>query len=106
MNKIHRYLPLAKVSPGMQLADDLLDKQGHMLLPAHTELSAAMLTSIGHHGIHQLAILVDGINPEEQQAEREHKLARLSQLFRLTMEQEPNSQLYQFILRYRKESQS
>ncbi len=103
MNKINRYLPLAKVSPGMLLADDLLDKQGHMLLPAQTSLSAAMLTSIAHHGIHQLPIQVEGISAEQQEAERQHDIQRLTQIFRLNAQSEANQALYHYLLKYRKE---
>lgn len=103
MSKANRYLPLSKIEAGMILADDLLDKQGHMLLPAQTTLSSAMLHSISQHGIHQLAIQIDPPSDEQQQQERQIKLERLEQIFRLSLSESGNQQLYELLLAYRQE---
>ncbi len=103
MNKANRYLTIAKVEPGMILADDLLDKQGHMLLPAKTALNAAMITSIVHHGIHHLSIQIDALSADQMRQESEAKLSRLEQLFRLSRDNQTNAQLHHLLQAYRQE---
>lgn len=103
MNKQHHYLPLHKVTAGMVLADNLLDKQGHVLLPSGTALTAAMISSIAHHDIHQLSILSDQTSESEHDnaGERQRKLDRLAILFRQTPYETPTSTLLAYIQKYR-----
>ncbi|MBC3831103.1 hypothetical protein H8K33_06270 [Undibacterium amnicola] len=98
MNKKHRYVELSKISVGAILAEDLLDKQGHVLLPAGTALSAAMLKAMAHHEIHHLPLL--NTDEEETQttenpvdsAAQEQRLDRLHHIFRhITNETAPES---------------
>lgn len=103
MSKRYHYLPLAKVAAGMVLADDLLDKQGHVLLPAGTALTAGMLNSIAHHDIHQLSVEADALSAAEQEHERRSKLLRLDRLFRQAPYQEPTSILQAYIIKYRQD---
>lgn len=103
MTKANRYLPLSKIEAGMILADDLLDKQGHMLLPAQTPLSSAMINSISQHGIHQLSIQIEKPSEEQLQQESAVKLARLEQIFRLSLSESGNQQLHELLLAYRQD---
>ena len=88
MNKKHRYVELSKISVGAILAEDLLDKQGHVLLPAGTALSAAMLKAMAHHEIHHLPLL--STDEEETQTTenpldstaQDQQLDRLHHIFR------------------------
>lgn len=83
MTATYRHLPLADVQPGMVLSDELLDKQGHVLLPAGTVLTEKMLERMPGHGVESLAVAADAPpDPEQSAAERESRLARIAVLFR------------------------
>jgi hypothetical protein len=81
MSAPYRHLALAEVKPGMVLSDVLLDKQGQVLLPQGTLLTAAMIALLPRHGIDALPVLradQDAPAPPDQTA----ICARLDQLFR------------------------
>lgn len=83
MTGSYRHLPMAEVQPGMVLSDELLDKQGHVLLPAGAVLTEKMLERMPGHGIESLAVVDDSPpDPARTAAEREAQLARLAVLFR------------------------
>jgi hypothetical protein len=83
MTGSYRHLPLAEVQPGMVLSDELLDKQGQVLLPAGAVLTEKMLERMPGHGIASLAVVDDAPpDPVKTQAEREAQLARIAVLFR------------------------
>ena len=101
MNKRYHYLPLSKVKPGMVLADDLLDKVGHVLLPAGATLTERMLQAIGQHDIHQLSIVNDGAPEQDEGADLQAKLQRIELLFRHIGDSEPANLLKTYIIHYR-----
>ena len=82
MKMNRRRLSLDEASPGMVLAEPILDMHGGMLLPGATVLTEAMLASLGKIGVG--SILVDGepATEEELQVEQERIRSRLSRLFR------------------------
>lgn len=83
MTGTYRHLPLAEVQPGMVLSDELLDKQGQVLLPAGAVLTEKMLERMPGHGIESLAVVDDSPpDPAQTAAEREAQLARIAVLFR------------------------
>lgn len=83
MTATYRHLPLAEVQPGMVLSDELLDKQGQVLLPAGTVLSEKMLERMPGHGIESLAVLDEtAADPAQLAAQRAAQLARIAVLFR------------------------
>ena len=83
MTASYRHLPLAEVTPGMVLSDELLDQQGHVLLPAGAVLTEAMLARMPGHGIESLAVVGDSApDPAQSAAERAARLARIAVLFR------------------------
>jgi len=89
MTGSYRHLPLAEVQPGMVLSDELLDKQGQVLLPAGAVLTEKMLERMPGHGIESLAVVDDSPpDPVQTAAEREAALARIAVLFR---RQDPNN---------------
>lgn len=112
MSKKHPYIALAQVHPGAILAEDLLDKVGHVLLPAGTELTASMLKAIANHHIHQLPIQSVDTDPsslassEHVSANREHQLERLNQLFRHSPQDGPTATLKMYLEKYRQEEAS
>jgi hypothetical protein len=56
MSAAYRHLALALVQPGMVLSDELLDKQGNILLPKGAVLSAKTIGLLPRHGIEMLAV--------------------------------------------------
>lgn len=83
MTPTYRHLPLAEVTPGMVLSDELLDKQGHVLLPAGAVLTESMLARMPGHGIESLAVVDDTPpDPAAVAAARAAALARIAVLFR------------------------
>ncbi len=83
MTASYHQLPLAQVQPGMILSDELLDVQGHVLLPQGTVLSEAMLALMPRHGIEVLPIASEAaVSDDEVQARLQHHDERITQLFR------------------------
>ncbi|MFZ6722741.1 hypothetical protein [Undibacterium sp. Ji49W] len=101
MNKRTHYVALSKVTAGAVLADDLLDKVGHVLLPAGVTLTDHMLHSIAHHEIHQLSIVAAPVSEQQETEEREIRLARLERLFRHAPDSAPASLLKAYVFHYR-----
>lgn len=100
MSTRHRYLPLSKIDVGMVLADDLLDKLGHILLPAGVTLTEGMLKSIAHHDIHQLSVLVE--TPEtEVIIDPQQRMMRLEKIFSHCRDAEPGHTLFMYMKSYR-----
>jgi hypothetical protein len=110
MNKKHRYVPLEQIIPGTLLADELLDKLGHVLLPAGTSLTPAILKAVANHNIHHLSITIDHDQIEDEvHADGEnkaHQLQRLEQLFRHAPYEKPTETLRTYIERYRRNETS
>jgi len=108
MSQKHRYLPIARISAGMVLADELLDKMGHVLLPAGTQLTQNMINSMEHHDVHQLSIVIEETEEEKQEelAERQRKRDRLAIVFRHGPYQAPTSTLMSLIAKFREEPTS
>ncbi|WP_017877265.1 MULTISPECIES: hypothetical protein [unclassified Janthinobacterium] len=66
----------------MVLSDELLDVQGHVLLPQGTVLSEAMLALMPRHGIEMLPIANGAVSEEELASAHGHAQQRLARLFR------------------------
>jgi hypothetical protein len=103
MSARHQYMSLHEISAGMVLADNLLDKLGHILLPAGVCLSESMLKSIQNHQIHQLSILIDDPSGEVQNdaEEGQKKRDRLEYLFRQDPNDAPSNTLLIYLRQYR-----
>ena len=101
MNKHSHYLSLNKVTAGMRLADDLLDKVGHILLPAGTTLSENMLRSLATHEISLLCIEKDNTPSPDELEEHQHKIKRIPLLFRKYPTEKPQNLLQKYIQHYR-----
>lgn len=82
MTASYQHLALAQVQAGMILSDELLDVQGHVLLPQGTVLTEAMIALMPRHGIATLPVLSSEASAEEQAAGLERHHERLAQLFR------------------------
>jgi len=82
MTASYQHLALAQVQAGMILSDELLDAQGHVLLPQGTVLTAATLALMPRHGISMLAVLAPALSPDQRDVARLQRSARLDHLFR------------------------
>ncbi|HAT33146.1 MAG TPA: hypothetical protein DCW29_20550 [Janthinobacterium sp.] len=66
----------------MILSDELLDIQGHVLLPRGTVLTDSMLALMPRHRIDMLPVLNGATSAPQLAANREHHQRRLARLFR------------------------
>lgn len=82
MSAAYQHLALAGIRPGMILSDELLDGQGHVLLPRGAVLSEATIAQLARHGIASVAVLTDGGDEEVHEADPGAVLQRLAHLFR------------------------
>lgn len=103
MNQLHQYLALDQTSAGMLLADEVLDKQGHILLPAGTALTEQLIHSLENHGIQHVSIMV--LQSEEQiqqeHARQQKKVDRLATIFRHSPDNPASLELRAYIEKYR-----
>ncbi|MFL6675610.1 MAG: hypothetical protein ACJ8LG_20235 [Massilia sp.] len=79
MSAAYKLTELAAARPGMALSEDLLDRQGQVLLPKGAVLTAAMLASLGRHDVEMLPLVTGG---ETEDADPGAIQARLDHLFR------------------------
>lgn len=101
MSKHSRYLPLNKLEAGMVLAHDLLDKMGHVLLPAGVNLTDATIKAIAHHDVHLLSIVSDAGEQIIDAEELQRQLQRVDYLFRHASDEGAMQTLRQFVVHYR-----
>ncbi len=101
MGVIHQQLALDEVTPGMVLADNLLDAQGQTLLPKGAELSEQMLESLRRHNIGSLRIVTGELSAEEIAAQRAYLQTRLTSLFRNSDGEDANGLLQRYIHKFR-----
>lgn len=87
MSRISKEVGLAEAEPGMELARDLVDRHGTVLLQQGSILSASLLAALERRGVLRLRVLAgeadedarQGLDPEAERARLE---ARLAHLFR------------------------
>jgi hypothetical protein len=99
--KRYKDVDLDDAVAGMALYEDVRDGQGGVLLPAHTVLSDAMLTSLRRRGIDTLCIVNADVAEEELAAERERVQQRLTSLFRKCNAERACQMLLQHVTDYR-----
>lgn len=101
MSIIHKQLALADVEPGMVLSDDLLDSQGHTLLPKGATLTEQTITSLQRHHVDSLRIVAGELTEEEMKQQRAHFQMRIERLFRRLDHSQANGLLYDYISNFR-----
>ncbi|NML61081.1 hypothetical protein HHL21_08305 [Massilia sp. RP-1-19] len=82
MSAAYQHLALAEIRPGMILSDELLDDQGHVLLPRGAVLTAATIALMPRHGIAAVAVLATGAVVQAPVADPAAVQQRLAHLFR------------------------
>ena len=83
MSAAYQHLALTEVKPGMILSDQLLDRQGQVLLPKGMILTAKIIGLLPSHGIDMLAVLrTDDGSPPQAAADPSTIERRLDHLFR------------------------
>jgi hypothetical protein len=92
----YKVITLAEAQPGMVLSDDLLDRLGHMLLASGTVLSAAIISSLGRHGIGVVPVQSD----EHPAGDPAQVQARLDHLFRAHEREDQNDWAANILRRY------
>ena len=75
-------ISLDEASPGMVLADDLLDEQGKILLPAGATLSESSIASLRRREIDTLPVCGEKVSEVDNAAAIEMHRQRLARLFR------------------------
>lgn len=101
MSIIHRQLALAEVEAGMMLSDDLLDGQGHVLLPQGSILTEQMIASLERHGVVSLRVVAGELTPEQEAERHAHFRMRIERLFRNLDDTPANTALRRYISTYR-----
>jgi hypothetical protein len=95
-------IPLDEASPGMVLADDLLDDSGKILLPAGATLSDASIASLRRREIDMLPIVGEETADVDAAADLERHRLRLQQLFRKHTDDDMATEiLRQFVFTFR-----
>ena len=81
MSAAYQHLALSEVKPGMILSDELLDRQGQVLLPKGAVLTAKTIALLPGHDIEMLAVLSNGPTDDREKTPDasviERRLARL-----------------------------
>jgi hypothetical protein len=82
MSAAYQHLALSQVKPGMILSDELLGRQGQILLPKGAVLTASNIALLPVHGIDVLAVLRADGAVEAEPIDVPAVEARLARLFR------------------------
>jgi hypothetical protein len=83
MSAAYQHVALADVRPGMILSDELLDRQGQVLLPKGAVLTAKTIALLPGHGVDMLAVLRDpGEVEREAVPDASMVERRIEQIFR------------------------
>jgi hypothetical protein len=101
MSKKHHYVPVSKVTAGMILSENLLDKLGHVLLPAGSTLTDHTIKAMAHHNVHQLAIVQTDDEGNDDAESKQKKIDRLSHIFKHAPYDDPTDTLKAYIEKYR-----
>lgn len=103
MSAAYQHLALAEVVPGMVLSDDLLDRQGQILLPKGAILTDRTIALLPSHGIDAVPVLRSGAAPAASPAPASDHAAssqRLALLFRKHKPEEPHDWATSALRRY------
>jgi hypothetical protein len=101
MSAAYQHLALAEVEPGMVLSDNLLDRQGQILLPKGAILTERTIALLPSHGIDAVPVLRSGAAPAAGPApDHAASQQRLALLFRKHKPDEPHDWATSALRRY------
>ncbi|UOD31295.1 hypothetical protein INH39_06160 [Massilia violaceinigra] len=101
MSAAYQHLALAEVAPGMVLSDNLLDRQGQILLPKGAILTDRTIALLPSHGIDAVPVLRSGAAPPAACApDHAASVQRLAVLFRKHKPEEPHDWATSALRRY------
>lgn len=110
MSAAYQHLALAEVMPGMILSDELLDRQGQVLLPKGAVLTAKTIALLPSHGIDMLAVLRRDGSAAASQSDPASVQRRQDKLFRKydpdNIDDWATGMLRRYILDYRLDRES
>jgi hypothetical protein len=95
-----RQLALEQAEAGMQIAVDLKDGNGNILLPSGANLTDASIKSLLRRGVTEISIACEE-EPVDQHLEQERVRNRLSKLFRKSHAGELDRLLMDYVSFYR-----
>lgn len=101
--KRYRTVDVEEAEEGMQLFEDVVDRQGNVLIPAQTALTASLIRSLERRGIETVQVIDDSVSAEELEAARAQAAARLDQLFSRSRGR-ASEELKRAVLAYRTEA--
>lgn len=102
-----KLIPLNLAQPGMQVARELRNDDGQVLVQAETTLSESLITALIRRNVGHVSVFQeDERSDEELQAERNKVTERLTQLFHGVPQDGVMGTLHRLILEYRLESLS
>jgi hypothetical protein len=94
-------LTLDRATPGMILADDILDSSGNLLLKSGTSLSESTLASLQRYKLGSFTVLGEESDAVDDGVARERVRQRLTHLFRRCADDSPSRTLREWIAQYR-----
>lgn len=101
--KRYRTVELDHAEEGMQLYEAVVDRQGNVLIPGQTALTASLIRSLERRGIETIQVIDDRASAEELEATRAQVVARLDQLFSKSRGR-ASEELKRAVLAYRTEA--
>lgn len=99
----HKMISLEGARPGMQVAADVCDANGCMLLAAGAVLSEAALAALERRGVTKVAVVIE-LNPEERAQQIAEIDQRIDVLFRHAGDDPLLGRLREIVREYRVET--
>lgn len=100
MTRSYKLVLLADAAPGMALSDNLLDRQGKVLLPEGTLLTEKLIESLRRHEIEMVPVFCDELSADEREARIAKRQERLTALFRKHNYESPTENANDVLLQY------
>ncbi|GGC65110.1 hypothetical protein [Undibacterium terreum] len=96
-----KQISLEEAEAGMQIAVDLKDSNGTVLMPTGTSLTATSIKSLTRRGVESVSIIANDAPSIDQRLENERLKKRLGKLFRKSATGKLDRQLMDSVSLYR-----
>jgi hypothetical protein len=94
-------LALDAAVAGMEIADQLVDRNGNTLLPSGAVLTEASISSLQRRGVEEITIVCAEEPGPDVQARKEQARKRLQKIFRRAYQEELGHALLNYVCLYR-----